>query len=93
MFNRSVRKIVCSYPQVAFGQGLPKCQKIGKKQLGRSALEGNDAGIPTLLEEISNEQIGLKNAIARLASNFDFDQILRLLQTPEAELNERSHSS
>ena len=54
-----------------------------QKKLKRSALEGNDAGIPSLLEEISSEQIGLKNAIAQLASNFDFDKILALLQTPD----------
>lgn len=65
-------------------KGLAQMPEDWKKQLRRSALEGNDALIPDLLEEIASEQIGLKTAIAQLASNFDFDQILLLLETPEA---------
>jgi signal transduction histidine kinase/DNA-binding NarL/FixJ family response regulator len=66
--------------------GLAQMPEAWRKTLRRSALEGNDAGIPTLLEEIPTEQVGLKNAIAELALNFDFDQILALLQTPETLL-------
>ncbi len=65
-------------------KGLAQMPEDWKKQLRRSALEGNDALIPDLLEEISSEQSGLKTAIAQLASNFDFDQILLLLEAPEA---------
>ncbi|PZV13025.1 MAG: histidine kinase [Leptolyngbya sp.] len=63
--------------------GLAQMSEEWRKQLRRSALEGNDAVIPDLLEQIPSEQVGLKNAIAELASNFDFDQILMLLSTPE----------
>ncbi len=65
-------------------KGLAQMPEDWKKKLRRSALEGNDALIPNLLEEIPSEQIGLKTAIAQFASNFDFDQILTLLETPEA---------
>ena len=63
--------------------GLAQMSEEWRQKLRRSALEGNDAGIFYLLEEMSSEQADLKNAIAQIALNFDFDQIL-LLQTPEA---------
>ncbi|MCY7392943.1 MAG: response regulator, partial [Leptolyngbyaceae cyanobacterium CAN_BIN12] len=63
--------------------GLAQMSEEWRQKLRRSALEGNDAGIFYLLEEMSSEQAELKNAIAQIALNFDFDQIL-LLQTPEA---------
>ncbi len=66
--------------------GIAQMSEDWRKKLSRSALEGNDVGIPTLLEEIPTEQVGLKNAIAELALNFDFDQILALLQPPETLL-------
>jgi two-component system, sensor histidine kinase and response regulator len=73
--------------------GLAQMPEDWRMKLRRSALEGNDAGIPKLLEELPMEQIGLKAAIAELAENFDFDQILSLLQAPEAGLNEQSDLS
>ncbi|MEX0269346.1 GAF domain-containing protein [Leptolyngbyaceae cyanobacterium UHCC 1019] len=80
-------------PKSSLQAGLAQMPEAWRMKLRRSALEGNDSVIPNLLEELPIEQIGLKRAIAELAGNFDFDQILSLLQTPEAGLNEQSNLS
>ena len=61
-------------------QGLAQMPEEWRKKLKRSALEGNDLGIIRLLEEMSDKQSAIKSAIADLTLNFDFDQILTLLQ-------------
>ncbi|MBM0740852.1 GAF domain-containing protein [Phormidium sp. CLA17] len=81
------------WSQSGLKEALAQMPEGWRNKLRRLALEGNDAGIPNLLEEIAEEQIGLKTAIAQLASDFDFDQILTLLQVPETLFNESSEAT
>jgi CheY-like chemotaxis protein len=50
------------------------------KQLYRAALEGNDLQINQLIQQIPSEQGELKATIVQFTENFQFDQIIKLIQ-------------
>ncbi|UBF25065.1 GAF domain-containing protein [Kovacikia minuta CCNUW1] len=56
-----------------------------KRQLSHAALTGNDLQIFELIQHIPGEQACLKTTIAEYAENFQFDQIIELIQTPVTE--------
>ncbi|MBW4520769.1 MAG: GAF domain-containing protein [Scytolyngbya sp. HA4215-MV1] len=51
------------------------------KPLYRAAMEGNDSQIGQLIQKIPSEQQGLRDTIAQLAENFQFDQLIKLIQS------------
>ena len=66
---------------------LASLPEAWRGQLHRAALEGSDARVFDLLEQVPPSQAALKTALTNLADNFQFDQMLTLITAADAIVN------
>ncbi len=72
-------------PAVDLNRDIARMSDEWRMQLRHAALAGNDLQILELLDEISDETVALKAAIADFAENFQFDQIIEMIKRSEME--------